>query len=276
MTKSKDIPYLQMQNISGSGVFIKRFGDNARAAMKHYAHRDDYYIVVVMTEGAAAAEVDFERKELKKDDVLIVSPWQVHGKPDGAVWDASGWMLAFSPDILSESDARVIEEYSISPFPFNPGKGVIEDIETLCGILDKNNDNNNIAVALASAIKSFVLSKLKNPDNGASGRYRAITFKLKKLLDEHLTKEKSPAAYASMLNISEVYLNEAVKSATGLSVGAYIRGRVMIHARRLLAYSSQSSKEIAYALGYEDYAYFSKLFKRCVGKTPSEYRKNLK
>ncbi len=87
---------------------------------------------------------------------------------------------------------------------------------------------------------------------------------------------KSPAAYALMLNISEVYLNEAVKGATGLNVSTYIRNRLMIQAKRQLAYSSLASKEIAYNLGYEDYAYFSRLFKKSAGVSPSEYRKNLK
>lgn len=109
-----------------------------------------------------------------------------------------------------------------------------------------------------------------------SGRYRAITLRLRKLLDIHLVVEKNPSAYASMMNISEVYLNEAVKGATGLSVGAYIRNMVMVRAKRQLAYTSLSAKEIAYALGYEDYTYFSRLFAKCTGKSPSEYRKNLK
>ena len=99
--------------------------------------------------------------------------------------------------------------------------------------------------------------------------------KLKKLLEQQLTKGKSPVAYASMMCISEVYLKEAVKSATGLSAGEYIRSRAMIHARRQLTYSSLSAKEIAYSLGYNDYAYFSRLFKKHVGNSPSEYRKNL-
>ena len=79
-----------------------------------------------------------------------------------------------------------------------------------------------------------------------------------------------------MLNISEVYLNEAVKESVGLSVGAYIRARIILQAKRQLAYTSLSAKEIAYSLGYEDYAYFSKLFRKNVGKSPSDYRKNLK
>lgn len=265
-----------MQKISESGIFIKHFSQNGKTEMKAYAHRDDYYMVVLLTEGSATVEVDYERKVLTPGDILIVSPWQVHNKPEDETWQADGWMLAFSPEILSEAETRTIEEYSISSTPFNPGKNIVEDMATLCSMLERYESDVAVTVTLASAIKSLVLSSLGSSAGKAPGRYRAITLRLQKLLDTHLKVKKSPAAYASMLNISEVYLNEAVKGATGLSVGAYIRSRVMLQARRQLSYTSLTSKEIAYNLGYDDYAFFSKLFRKCVGKSPSEYRKNLK
>ena len=265
-----------MQKISASGVFVKRFGQFGRVPMKPYAHRDDYYIVALLTDGRAAVEIDFERKELQAGDILIVSPWQVHNRPEGETWDADGWMLAFSPEMLTEQEARIIEEYSISPSPFSPADAAVDDVVTLCSMMDRNKENNAVFGALAAAVKSIVLSTLNTDGTAVSGRYRAITLRLRKLLDAHIVEEKRPTAYASMMNISEVYLNEAVKGATGLSVGAYIRNMVMVRAKRQLAYTSLSAKEIAYALGYEDYAYFSRLFAKCTGKSPSEYRKNLK
>lgn len=276
MPKSKDIPFSKMQNISGSGVFVKRFSHIGKTAMKHYAHRDDYYIVVLVTDGAAAGEIDFERIELKAGDVLIVSPWQVHNKPADEVWRADGWIVAFTPEKLSEWEARTIEEYSISPNPFNPGPKVVQDIGVLCGMLERYRGCDKISNALVAAVKSFVISTLNVSNKKNTGRYRAITLELRKLIDLHMKEEKSPAAYASMLNFSGVYLNEAVKGATGLSVGSYIRSRVIVQAKRELAYTSLSAKEIAYSLGYEDYAYFSKLFRKIVGKSPSDYRKNLR
>lgn len=269
MSKPQSIPFSQMQKISASGVFVKRFGQSGRLPMKPYAHRDDYYILALLTEGNVAVEIDFERKELQAGDILIVSPWQVHNKPEGETWDADGWMLAFSPEMLTEREARIIEEYSISPSPFSPDDAVTDDVVTLCSMMDRNKDNNAVFGALAAAVKSIVLSPLNTDGTAVSGRYRAITLRLRKLLDIHLVEEKSPAAYASMMNISEVYLNEAVKGATGLSVGAYIRNMVMVRAKRQLAYTSLSAKEIAYALGYEDYAHFSKLFSKSTGMTPS-------
>lgn len=276
MPRSKDLPFSEMQKISDSGIFVKRFDHFGKTPMKPYAHRDDYYMFGILTQGSAAIEIDFERIELKSGNILIVSPWQVHNKPAGEVWEADGWLLAFSAEMLSESEAGAIEEYSISPHPLNPGENILGDIVTLCSMLERYKESVNVSNALAVTVKNMVLSTLVAGDKDVVCRFRAITLKLSKLLDSHIAGEKSPSAYASMLNISEVYLNEAVKESVGLNVGAYIRARVILQAKRQLAYTSLSAKEIAYSLGYEDYAYFSKLFRKNVGKSPSDYRKNLK
>lgn len=274
--KPKDIPFSKMQKISEDGIFIKRFGQFGKTTMKSYAHRDDYYIFVLLTKGSAAVEIDFERKKLTPGDLLILSPWQVHSKPSDETWLADGWMLAFSPELLSESDVRAIEEYSISLHPFNPGERTLEDLVTLFNMLERYQKCDTIFKSLGSTIKSIIISALDITFNEISDRYMSITLKFRELIDSHLASEKRPAAYASLLNISEVYLNEAVKGTTGLSVGAYIRSRVIVEAKRQLAYTSLTAKEIAYSLGYEDYAYFSKLFRKIVGKSPVDYRKNLK
>lgn len=276
MTKTRNIPYSQMRNISATGTFVKRFGHPARVAMKPYAHRDDYYIIALLTEGCAGVEIDFERKHLCAGELMIVSPWQIHGKPADEEWNADGWMLAFSPEMLSEQETSVLEVYSISPTPISPGDTVIDDIMTLCAMMSRNEDNAAVFNALAEAVKRIVLSSLSTSYTETAGRYRSITLKLRKLLANHLIKEKRPSAYAAMLNISEIYLNEAVRETTGLSVGAYIRNMAIMQAKRQLAYTSLSAKEIAYNLGYDDYAYFSKLFTKNTGISPSEYRKNLK
>ena len=132
MPRSKDLPFSEMQKISDSGIFVKRFDHFGKTPMKPYAHRDDYYMFGILTQGSAAIEIDFERIELKSGNILIVSPWQVHNKPAGEVWEADGWLLAFSAEMLSEFEAGAIEEYSISPHPLNTGENILGDIVTLC------------------------------------------------------------------------------------------------------------------------------------------------
>lgn len=141
MSKSCDIPLSQMRNISDSGIFVKRFCQYGKVSMKSYVHRDDYYIIVLLINGLVAVDIDYERRNMKAGDILIVSPWQVHNKPSDEVWQADGWMLAFSPEMLSETEVQNIEEYSISSLPFNPGDDVVGDIDTLCSILERNKSN---------------------------------------------------------------------------------------------------------------------------------------
>lgn len=87
---------------------------------------------------------------------------------------------------------------------------------------------------------------------------------------------RQPSYYASKLHISTVYLNEAVRSVTGMSVSRYIRNEIALQAKRLLIHTNDSVKEIAAALGFDDYAYFSRLFTQAVGVSPTVFRqKNL-
>ena len=52
-----------------------------------------------------------------------------------------------------------------------------------------------------------------------------------------------------------------------------IKNRLLLEAKRYLAHSELSAKEIAYKLGYEDEAYFSRFFNKHAGNTPIHFRK---
>jgi AraC-like DNA-binding protein len=99
-----------------------------------------------------------------------------------------------------------------------------------------------------------------------------IAHSFKQLLATNYKTEKRPLMYASMLNISESYLNEALKKVTGFSVSYWITHEIMLEARRLLYYSELNAKQIAHQLGYDDHTYFSRLFKNTTGNTPLGFR----
>ena len=79
--------------------------------------------------------------------------------------------------------------------------------------------------------------------------------------------------YASDLAVTPNYLNEIVKRISGYSAGYHIRQRVVLEARRKAAYSDVSMKEIAYHLGFDDIAHFSKFFKTVYGKNFTDFKK---
>jgi AraC-like DNA-binding protein len=108
--------------------------------------------------------------------------------------------------------------------------------------------------------------------SGTITRAQRITREFRQLLAEGYKTLKSPGEYAAALHLSPSYFNEAVKEATGFNVGYWIQKQIALEAKRLLYYGKSNVKEIAHELGYEDHAYFSRLFKKMVGKTPGQFR----
>lgn len=91
-------------------------------------------------------------------------------------------------------------------------------------------------------------------------------------LERAFRTEKSPAVYAQHLGVHPNHFATAVRAASGLPPGEWIRARVILEAQCLLANTPRAVKEIAGELGYEDEAYFSRMFKKVVGVSPREYQ----
>ncbi|BDS09400.1 helix-turn-helix domain-containing protein [Aureispira anguillae] len=78
---------------------------------------------------------------------------------------------------------------------------------------------------------------------------------------------------AKEMNLSRNYLGNLLKKETGKSTLEHIHYQIINKAKTLLVNSNDSVAEIAFQLGFEYAQYFSRLFKKKVGVTPSEYRK---
>lgn len=81
--------------------------------------------------------------------------------------------------------------------------------------------------------------------------------------------------YAAALGVSQRRLTEAVRLCVGASPKQVIEQRLMLEAKRLLQFTRRSTKEIAYALGFLDPPYFSKVFRRGARCSPLDYRRRL-
>jgi AraC family transcriptional activator of pobA len=82
-------------------------------------------------------------------------------------------------------------------------------------------------------------------------------------------------AMALQLNISARYLSDMLKQETGKTAIELIHIYLVNEAKNLLKGESQNVSEIAYALGFENLPYFSRLFKKEVGLSPNQFKKQL-
>lgn len=94
------------------------------------------------------------------------------------------------------------------------------------------------------------------------------------LIDEYFKEESSVNFYADKLNITPNYLNILSQKYLKMPAGDVIKERTILEAKRLLTSTDLSIKEIGYQLGFNDNAYFSKVFKKYAGKTPGEFKES--
>lgn len=93
-------------------------------------------------------------------------------------------------------------------------------------------------------------------------------------VDAHFCEPLTLSVIAEEFHLSAPYLSRAFKKQTSQNLITYIRDKRMEEAKYLLEEGDCSITDIAFRLGYEDYAYFSNVFRRIVGVSPKEYRQN--
>lgn len=278
----KDIPVHQLQDRVGTGLEIRHFlaGDiSAKQGELLGAHRDDHYIFFLMEAGHATLMIDFHELELKETMLYYILPGQVHHRLRAEV--AEGWYIAVDTLLIPPDYREVFENQLLLQQPFILENKQLQQCRNLLRLIEEKYRENEQEVfylpIVYSLLQSFLgitaagFSKLHGANANIS-RPAQLSQQFKKLLVEQVYCIKSPSAYAAKLNVSASYLNEALKKTTGLSVSYWILNEVILEAKRLLYYSQLNVKEITHKLGYDDPAYFSRLFKKATNTTPLAFR----
>lgn len=94
----------------------------------------------------------------------------------------------------------------------------------------------------------------------------------KELLDIHYRDHLSIDFYANQIGITQTQLNRVCRNILEKSALTVINQRLMLEAERDLLYTALSIKEIAYSLGFQDAAYFTRFFKKQLKQSPNEFR----
>ncbi|MES2458706.1 MAG: helix-turn-helix domain-containing protein [Bacteroidota bacterium] len=124
-------------------------------------------------------------------------------------------------------------------------------------------------------IKSTRLWKVQHLDGVMATRpsndlefFRRFT----QLVEANYKEKHNVADYADLLMIAPKTLTHRFKRLNLPQPNEIIKNRIILEAKRLLVHTDRTAKEIAYGLGYDDPAYFSRLFFVKTAETPSGFR----
>lgn len=286
--KIPSIPVNRMTDESDTGIVIERisfddlnFADKTAFEEENQAHRHDRHSFFLLEKGTVAIEIDFKKYTIKPSSVIYIHPDQVHYTTAVENITVSSW--AINNENLHPEYLKLLEEIT-------PAKPLLLDKETFSviseavslGIQFSERKNDKLYSSLlkdsCNALVALVISQYLEHSQSTDkvSRFDVVSKAFREMLEHNYTTSKRPTEYSKRLNISTPYLNECVKNATGYSVSHQIQERIILEAKRLLYHSDRSVKEIATLLGYDDYAYFSRLFTKVTGMTALAFRnKNL-
>lgn len=134
-------------------------------------------------------------------------------------------------------------------------------------------DANDSAEDVGDYLRNVLNVAIKLRDAEAQKRGNDIIDHAVNYINEHYTDEDiSLDSVAEAINISSNYFSALFSHKVGLSFVEYITRKRMARAKQLLRNTSKKSGEIAGEIGYKDPRYFSFVFKKNQGCTPSQYR----
>lgn len=109
-------------------------------------------------------------------------------------------------------------------------------------------------------------------DQSGRGEF-ALFSRFRVEVERHYKEQWQVGQYADALRVAPARLNRLCLKMAGKSAFEITQDRLMLEACRKLTYIPASIASIGYELGFQDPAYFSRLFKKLVGVTPKEFRR---
>lgn len=243
-------------------------------------HRHNFYLLVLFTGGSGTHEIDFDGFDIKKGSLFVLQPGQIHN------WnlsdDIEGYIVFYSQEMYNlHFGNHKIEQYpfyqSVRTNPeINLDKEEIDSVLPYFELMTKDKANPFILLNLLDCIHIEIAQKYTAENSHTIHSYNYKIQQFESILEEYYKTEKSPSFYASKMNITLKHLNRICKDILGKTVTELITNRIILEAKRLLTSPKKSINQIADDLGFENYSYFTKLFKKHTGSTPSEFRNHLK
>jgi len=247
------------------------------------------FIKILYLKAGSSLHVDFKQYLLEQDALFFIMPRQWYQLDDCP--SNRGSLIYYNRDFycIEIHDKEVACDgilynniYEVSYILLQPGES-----QTIADIIDElaqeiEQDDSSLEEMLRLLLKKIIIksvrlwkaSRVPDADENEE-KQEDIEFmrKFSQLVELNYKQRHSVSDYADLLNITPKALTKRVSKYSKTTPNDVIKDRIILEAKRLLAHSEMHVKEISYALGYDDPAYFNRLFTKIAEVAPAEFRR---
>lgn len=253
-------------------------------AMMTVPHRAQFYHIMWIEKGKGTHYVDFNPIELEDNSILFIPHNSVNVFDKNGSYNAKAIIFTNNFFVKNQHDNQFLQTsilfsdlYPTTCLKINQDSS---DLQVILNAMEtefiKEKDSSQYQI-LHHLLHVFLLQSERQmrkqgfEELQASANLDYLVL-FKDLLEQNFRTEKSVNKYASMLSISEKQLHKASKTLLDKTPKQIIDERILLEAKRLLVHTTNSIKEIAYELGYDEPTNFIKYFRKHSQSTPSEFR----
>lgn len=262
---------------------MDRFENIGRPINMVWPHKHSFYEILWLEKGPSLHTIDQHSFELSLDSIFFIAPGQIHELAKEE--DLRGYSVMFTEDFLALGDAGQEVFAGLSFMEDTYAKPALTLLEKELDVLSATLNMLHLETARtdrsANVIRHLLLTFLfqikrmvaEAPASAKDNLQVMTVKKFKKLVDHYYKQETRLSFYADALFITTAHLNEVVKGISGKTAGETIRERLLLEAKRMLIHGHLTVGQIAAELGFTDFSYFSRQFKKQEGMSPAAFRK---
>lgn len=254
------------------------------SALPDEPHHHNYEELIIGIDGQLEHFIDFKTNILDAPLVSFVTKGKVHRViPKLKKGKCLMWVIRFKSELIPETVFQLYSYYHEHAMLKLPEGACFNRLITLCEIIDaemkQKNPDLGVVRHLLSAMFIMIESernKVAPSENGLATNQNTTLQNFLKILEENYQRPLGVDFYAEKLFMSTRNLNLICKGILHQTVSEIIETRKLIEAKNQLTHSNKNISEIGFDLGYNEKSYFTNVFKKRTGQSPSEFRKKMK
>lgn len=262
-------------------LHLEAVDDRSRPAhwnIRPHTHANLHHIFHLAA-GGGTMQADAASFRFEAPAVLLVPAGAVHGFS----WtdETCGSVLTLSEAYFGELAGRAAELSQVfaRPLALGPaiGRALPEALGRLSEELAWTAPGHAVAVEallLTILVEALRLARYAQDDAPRrQGSRAALVARFRELVEARYRTDLPTEAYAEALGVHPKRLRAACQAVAEASPVRIVQERRLLEAKRLMLYSNMTVAETAYYVGYDDPAYFTRIFTRACGLSPRQFRK---
>lgn len=274
--------FTKSDSIEGIILFLEMNGSGLTTG---YPIKLDAVIAIICTNGSINGSLNLRPFEANAPGLLIILSDQVL-QIERFSEDFHGMALVLSNEFWK--DFPFSKNLSIPIFSsINENPYIKLETEELYSIMDyfkllqttirkKENQNRSEAVKYLTMAFFYGIGYQfhKIPDDISKTKHDIITEKFLAMVRDNFRYHRDTRFYAEKLSLTPKYLSKVLRQKSGKTAVEWIDDHIILEAKALMMSTNKNIKQISDELNFPSQSFFGKYFKRRVGISPKEYRKN--